>query len=218
MRDMRRVVGVDESGKGDFFGPLVVAAFLADDGRADDLVAMGVRDGKLIADKKILQIDELLRAEFPHEILVVEPSDYNSRYALIKNLNKLLAEGHAEVIDRLLSREKADLAISDKFGKPELVEQALAARGQEVPLRQIVRGERFVQVAAASILARAAFIREMQKLSELYGITIPKGAAAQVDEAGRVIVRKHGIETLPKLAKMHFKNYHRVVNPTLFSR
>lgn len=218
MADTRRVVGVDESGKGDFFGPLVVAAFLADDGKADDLAALGVRDGKLIADKKILQIDEQLRVEFPHEILVVEPSDYNRRYALIKNLNKLLAEGHAEVIDRLLKDEQADLVISDKFGKPELIEGALAARGQTVPLKQMVRGERIIQVAAASILARAAFIREMEKLSNQYGITIPKGAAAQVDEAGRMIVRRHGIDALPNLAKLHFKNYRRVVNPTLFSR
>jgi ribonuclease HIII len=214
----RRVVGVDESGKGDFFGPLVVAAFLADECKADDLRALGVRDGKLIADKKTLQIDEQLRADFPYEILVVEPSDYNRRYALIKNLNKLLAEGHAEVIDRLLSREQADLVVSDKFGKPELVEEALAARRQSVPFKQIVRGERIIQVAAASILARAAFIREMEKLSDQYGISIPKGAAAQVDEAGRKIVRKHGIESLPNLAKIHFKNYRRVLNPALFSR
>lgn len=191
---------------------------MADDCKADDLAAIGVRDSKLIADKKIIQIDEQLRADFPHEILVVEPSDYNRRYALIKNLNKLLAEGHAEVIDQLLSREPADLVVSDKFGKPELVERALATRGRKVPLRQIVRGERIIQVAAASILARAAFIREMQKLSDSYGITIPKGAAAQVDEAGRMIVRMHGIEALPNLAKLHFKNYRRVVNPTLFSR
>lgn len=218
MAETRRVAGVDESGKGDFFGPLVVAAFLADDCKADDLAALGVRDGKLIADKKILQIDEQLCADFPHEILVVEPSDYNRRYALIKNLNKLLAEGHAEVIDRLLKDEQADLVISDKFGKSELVEQALAARGQTVPLQQMVRGERIIQVAAASILARATFIREMEKLSDLYGITIPKGAAAQVDEAGRMIVRRHGIESLSNLAKTHFKNYRRVVNPTLFSR
>ena len=217
MGDTRRVVGVDESGKGDFFGPLVVAAFLADDCMTDDLRALGVRDGKLIADKKTLQIDEQLRADFPHQILVVEPSDYNRRYALIKNLNKLLAEGHAEVIDQILSDQSADLAISDKFGKPELVENALAARGQTVPLRQMVRGERIVQVAAASILARAAFIREMDKLSDQYGMTIPKGAAAQVDEAGRRIVRMHGIESLPNLTKTHFKNYRRVVDPTLFT-
>ncbi|MDH3892012.1 MAG: ribonuclease HIII [candidate division Zixibacteria bacterium] len=218
MGETRRVVGVDESGKGDFFGPLVVAAFLADDCKADELSALGVRDGKLIADKKTLEIDLKLRADFSHEILIVEPSDYNQRYALIKNLNKLLAEGHAEVIDRLLSEKQADLVISDKFGKPELVEGALAARGQNVPLEQMVRGERIIQVAAASILARAAFIREMQRLSEQYGITIPKGAAAQVDAAGRKIVRMHGIQTLPNLAKTHFKNYRRVVNPTLFTR
>ena len=218
MSETRQVVGVDESGKGDFFGPLVVAAFLADDCKTDDLRTLGVRDGKLIADKKTLIIDEQLRADFPHEILIVKPADYNRQYAKIKNLNKLLAEGHAEVIDRLIAGKQVDLVISDKFGKSELIEGALAARGQTVPLKQMVRGEQIVQVAAASILARAAFIREMEKLSDQYGLTIPKGAAAQVDEAGRRVVSMHGIESLTNLAKIHFKNYNRVVNPTLFSR
>jgi ribonuclease HIII len=218
MGKSRRIVGVDESGKGDFFGPLVVAAFLADDDQAETLKALGVRDGKTISDKRTLLLDEQLRADYPHAVLVVEPAEYNRRYAEVKNLNKLLADGHAEVIHRLLDDHQADLAVSDKFGKPELIENALARRRTAVELEQLVRGERIIQVAAASILARARFIREMEKLSAKCGIDIPKGAAAQVDTAGREIVRKHGLEILPKLAKTHFKNYQRVVNPTLFTR
>ncbi len=218
MTDYLRVAGVDESGKGDFFGPLVVAAFLADESRLDDLREMGVRDGKLIADKKTLQLDEQLRAGFPHAVLIISPADYNRRYSEIKNLNKLLAEGHAEVIDRLVSGHATDLVISDKFGKPELVADALAARGQKVKLKQMVRGERVMQVAGASIIARAVFIREMEKLSEKFGVTIPKGAAPQVDEAGRRIVAQYGVEVLPELAKLHFKNYGRVANPSLFTK
>jgi len=214
----RRIVGVDESGKGDFFGPLVVAAFLADDDRSDDLKALGVRDGKLIAEKKTLQIDERLRSEYPHTVVVLSPSDYNTRYAEIKNLNKLLAEGHAEAIHLLLGEHPADLAVSDKFGKPELVEDALAKRHAVIPLKQLVRGERIIQVAAASILARARFIREMNQLSAMCGLDLPRGAAAHVDAAGRAVVRKHGVEMLTELAKTHFKNYRRVVNPTLFAR
>jgi ribonuclease HIII len=217
MASARRIVGVDESGKGDFFGPLVVAAFLADESQTDALKALGVRDGKLIADKKLLQIDERLRADYAHIVIVVAPEEYNQKYAEIRNLNKLLAEGHAEVIHRLLADHSADLAVSDKFGKEELVEDALARRGASVKLDQLVRGERIIQVAAASILARARFLREMEKLSSQCGVNIPKGAAAHVDAAGREIVRKHGPAILTKLAKTHFKNYRRVVNPTLFA-
>jgi len=82
----------------------------------------------------------------------------------------------------------------------------------------LVRGERIIQVAAASILARAAFVREMGKLSDEYGVDIPKGAAPKVDRAGRDIVKLHGAGVLSRLAKTHFKNYQRIVNPTLFSR
>ncbi len=216
MAGERRVVGVDESGKGDFFGPLVIAAFLSSDADLEKLAALGVRDGKLIANKRLLAIDEALRREYPHQVLVIEPETYNRRYADIRNLNKLLADGHASVIDGVLQTNEADLAISDKFGKAELIERELGRRRQHVELSQLVRGEQIPQVAAASILARAEFLRQMNKLSDLCGMELPRGAAAQVDAAGRLVVDKHGPEFLLKLAKTHFKNYHRVVNPTLF--
>ena len=213
----RRVIGVDESGKGDFFGPLVIAALLADDEQQALLKDLGVRDSKLIADKKLLEIDRQLCDKFPNSVVIISPLDYNQRYTEIRNLNKLLAWGHAEAISNLLSGHDADLAISDKFGKSEHVEKALAEREQPIPVQQLVRGERIPQVAAASILARAAFLREIERLSEKVGIKLPKGAAAHVDEAGRKIVSKHGIEILAEISKIHFKNYHRVVNPRLFA-
>lgn len=126
----RRVIGVDESGKGDFFGPLVVAAFLADDSETEALRSMGVRDGKLISEKKILEIDERLRDAYPHALVVLEPAEYNRLHQRIKNLNKLLAEGHAEAIKQVLMAHRADLAVSDKFGKPELTEDALRNKGE----------------------------------------------------------------------------------------
>ncbi len=212
----RRVIGVDESGKGDFFGPLVTAAFVASDSQREELEALGVRDGKLIADKKLLRIDEALREVYPHTILILNPEEYNQRYDKIRNLNKLLAEQHADAIQQANSASPADLAISDKFGKSALVKGALARRKESIELRQLVRGERIIQVAAASILARAAFLRAMMALADEYGMPVPKGAAPQVDRAGRDIVARHGAEVLPKLAKMHFKNLGRVVKTSLF--
>jgi ribonuclease HIII len=217
MAGARRVVGVDESGKGDFFGPLVVAAFLASDHDKQKLVQRGVRDGKLIADKKLLTLDEQLRAEFAHAVVVISPEEYNERYATIKNLNKLLAEGHAQAIGAVLAERRADLAISDKFGKTELIEQALCRRGLSIKLLQVVRGEEIPQVAAASIIARAAFLREIDKLSIGYGIEIPRGAGLIVDQAGRELARRHPSLVFSKIAKTHFKNYQRIVKPTLFA-
>ncbi len=213
-----RVVGVDESGKGDFFGPLVIASLLADDAEKAVLRSMGVRDGKTLSPKRIEEIDSQLRSDFPHAVIVIPPDQYNQLHKQIKNLNIMLAEGHARAIDELVRKHPADMAISDKFGKTELIENALRKKGQEIRLEQIVRGEEIVQVAAASILARARFMREMDRLSEELGFELPRGAAAHVDEAGRRLVHKFGPEILLKVAKVHFKNAQRIGNYTLFAK
>ena len=212
----KRVIGVDEAGKGDFFGPLVVAGVLCKESDDKWLKEFGVRDSKLIADKKLLTIDEKIRAVLPHYILMISPEEYNSLYRQIKNLNKLLAESHAKVIEELISRYGADKVIIDKFGKTELVEDALSKKNIEIELMQVEGGECFAPVAAASILARAAFVREMDELSRKHDMEIPKGASGLVDEAGKKLVKKYGDKALLKLAKIHFKNYHRVVSPGLF--
>jgi ribonuclease HIII len=211
-----RIIGVDESGKGDFFGPLVVAALLASDDAISALTSLGVRDSKLISDGKMLEIDAELRAAYPHAFFVLMPSEYNRRYAEIRNLNVLLAQGHAEVITALLAEHEADKAISDKFGKPEHIERALRDRRCPVALEQIVRGESIAQVAGASILARARFVREMTALSEQWGMKLQKGASSLVDRDGQEFVRRHGVAALKEVAKTHFKNYQRALKPSLF--
>jgi len=217
MTSDKRVIGVDEAGKGDFFGPLVVAGFLCKDSQFERLAEIGVRDGKLIAHNKLLTIDERLRQLFPHFVLAISPEEYNSKYKVIKNLNKLLAEAHANVIAELVSNNGADRIIVDKFGKSDLVENELAKRKIVIDLVQEEKGERHLPVAAASILARAGFIRAMDELSKQFGMTIPKGASSIVDDAGKKIIKKFGDKVLLKLAKVHFKNYNRVLSPSLFS-
>lgn len=217
MASDKRVIGVDEAGKGDFFGPLVVAGLLVKESQEKRLLEYGVRDSKLIADNKILTIAEQLGTLFPHFVLVIQPEEYNCRYEVIKNLNKLLADSHARVIEELLNKNGADKIILDKFGKAELVENALAKKGIDLELVQSEQGERFTPVAAASILARAGFIGAIEEMSQKLGIEIPKGASSIVDDVGRKIVKKFGDKTLWQLAKVHFKNYHRVLSPSLFS-
>ena len=211
MTESGRVIGVDESGKGDFFGPLVIAGCLVTDETRARLNDLGVRDGKLIANLKLRTMAGQIAATFPHVVIELAPEEYNRRYTLIGNLNKMLAAGHADCIEQLLANHSAERAISDKFGKPELIADELHRRGIDIRLEQIVRGEQFISVAAASILARAAFLEAIDRLSEKWGIEVPRGAAPQVDAAGRRLVARHGRETLTKVAKIHFKNFKRVV-------
>ncbi|MBD3333222.1 ribonuclease HIII [candidate division GN15 bacterium] len=213
----KRIIGVDEAGKGDFFGSLVIAAFLASDDDLNALDDIGVRDSKKIAPKRLLTIDERLRALYPHVLVIIPPPEYNRRWKESRNLNKLLAEGHAEAIDRLRQQHPADIAVCDKFGKPELIEDELVSLGCSLDVDQIERGESVAQVGAASILARAGFVREMERLSESIGFELPKGAAPIVDQAGRKLVQQQGEEVLERVAKVHFKNYQRVTDRRLFA-
>jgi ribonuclease HIII len=215
------IIGVDESGKGDFFGPLVVAGLLAGDSDLAYLNDIGVRDSKRLSDLRVAAIAEQLRSRFHHAVIVLMPEKYNRRYEQVRNLNILLADCHARVITETLrlgceKGVQVDLAISDKFGKTERLLSALSRVDCRLKVEQLVRGEAVPQVAAASILARAEFVRRMQELSEQYGIALHKGASAQVDQVGRQLVARFGESVLPKVAKRHFKNYQRSLTVDLF--
>jgi ribonuclease HIII len=215
------IIGVDESGKGDFFGPLVVAGLLAGKSDLAYFHEIGVRDSKRISDNRISAIDEQLRARFPHGVVVLMPEEYNRRYDQTRNLNVLLADCHAGVIVDVMHqgherRVRVDLAISDKFGKTERLVSALSRIDCRLRVEQLVRGETVPQVAAASILARAEFVRRMHGLSKEFGLELPKGASAQVDEVGRQLVARYGETVLARASKKHFKNYRRSLITDLF--
>ena len=178
------IIGVDESGKGDFFGPLVIASFSASDDQVKKLTEAGIKDGKTISNNRIQLLDAYLRQNFAYAVVVIMPEDYNRIYEKIKNLNILLANGHADAIEEILKLAPADKVVSDKFGKTELLESALGKRRIDIELDQIVRGEAITQVAAASIIARAEYLNRMKQLSEEIGFDLPRGAAPQVDQAG----------------------------------
>jgi len=206
-----KILGIDESGKGDFFGPLVIAGVLADESEADRMKQNGIRDSKKITDKKILELSNWITDNFVYTLVVIGPEKYNQLYQKIKNLNKLLAWGHSRVIENIASENEIDLAISDKFGRSDFIERALMENGKKIKVHQMVRGEAIVQVAAASIVARAAFVRAIAGMNKNYGTNIPKGAGNLVDAAGRVLVDRYGRSVLEKTAKVHFKNYKKVI-------
>ena len=202
--------GMDESGKGDFFGPLVIACCYTEGETARRLLKAGVADSKTIGtDRKIAELAELIKREIAGKfnIITLVPETYNRLYASIGNLNRLLAWGHAKTLENVLEKvPSCPRAISDQFAKSEqTVRNALQVRGRQIELIQHPKAEADVAVAAASILARDEFVRRMKELSDKAGMPLPKGVSAQVLETARKLVQTLGAEELPKFAKMHFK-------------
>jgi ribonuclease HIII len=205
-------IGSDESGKGDFFGPLVVAGVYCDEEAGRALERIGVRDSKLSSDDENLSMaDQIKSALGPErfEIRVLPPLRYNRLYdERLNNLNKILARLHAEVIAELSERFGCGHALIDKFGSDSLVHAALRGLGLEMELVQIPKAERYTSVAAASILARAEFLKELETECGgfLDGAPLPKGAGSPADNAGRRLLKKLGPERLKGLVKLHFAN------------
>ncbi len=202
----RTRIGLDESGKGDYFGPLVIGAVFVDVNTEDKLITLGVRDSKQLYDKRILALAEQIKAMCPHFVVPIEPVRYNELYAKVKNLNRLLAWGHGWTLENLLQEVKPDLAIVDKFGDDSYVRAALQDRGRQITVIQQTHAEADSAVAAASILARARFVQFMEQLSRKVGKTLPKGASdPSIVKIGRELVAEYGKDILREVAKLHFK-------------
>ena len=198
-------IGIDESGKGDYFGPLVIAAVFVDATTQGELKLMAVRDSKKISDGRILEMAPDIKTICPHSIIAIGPQKYNELYAKIKNLNRLLAWGHAKALENLLERVPCERAISDQFGNERLILNALQDKGRTIVLEQRTKAESDLAVAAASILARAEFLLRLKRLSNEVGTTLPKGASPTVELAARMVIKKHGQDRLGDVAKLHFK-------------
>ena len=207
-------IGTDETGKGDYFGPLVVAGALVDEWSEKRLLAMGVKDSKKLSDKRAMELEKDIKrvlGDGKWEVLRIDPEKYNRLYSEMGNLNGILAWAHARVIENLLGRNtECTLAVVDQFSAASLA-KALMQKGRDIRIVQSVRGERDMAVAAASVLARAGFLRRLERMGEELGMELPKGAGA-VEGAARMIVETRGKEILPKFAKMHFRTTRKVID------
>ena len=203
-------IGTDESGKGDFFGPLVIAGAMVDEAAAKILTDAGIKDSKKITDKKILTLEPIIKQHSIYSVVAISNERYNELYAQIKNLNKLLAWGHARVIENILEQQSCEYALSDKFGDESLIKSALMEKGKSIRLDQMVRAESDIAVAAASVLARATFVHKMNDMQKNYGITFPKGCAPQVKITAQEYIEKYGKNRLSEVCKTHFKTYNEV--------
>ncbi|MFN3682595.1 MAG: ribonuclease HIII [Fimbriimonadaceae bacterium] len=196
-------IGVDESGKGDFFGPLVVAACYVGPEHLAELE--GVRDSKKLTDKQADQLARRILRTCPNAVVTIPPAKYNELYGKIRNLNRLLAWAHGRAIENLLQKQDANLIVSDQFATPELLRSRLQALGRQANVVSRTKAESDLAVAAASVLARAKFLWQLGDLSKEWGIQLPKGCGRNVLDAGREFVRRHGEANLGQVAKLHFK-------------
>jgi ribonuclease HIII len=207
-------IGVDESGKGDFFGPLCIAGVYINEGVVRAWKDSGIRDSKNISsDKKIGELAKLIRKTSGCVVSTVAIGNeaYNRLYAKMKSVNAILAWGHARVIENLMGQRHQMnpvpvKAISDQFASNKgVVAKALMSLGREIELVQRHRAEEDLAVAAASILARDEFVKGLAKLEKQFEVKLPKGASVAVDAAAKKIVADHGAESLGKIAKVHFR-------------
>ncbi len=205
-------IGVDESGKGDFFGPLVVVGAYLTSKDIKEAISYGVKDSKKISDGTILKLYEKLK-KFTHETISLFPVKYNDLYDKIKNLNLLLGWAHSTIIFNLVNKTKCNKVIIDQFAKKELMENAIEKKKISIELIQKYKAEEDVVVAVASIIARAKFLLGLKDLSREINIQLPKGGSNKtILEIGRQIIQKFDENTLDKVSKSHFKTKQFIVS------
>jgi ribonuclease HIII len=206
--------GIDESGKGDFFGPLVVAGVYVERGIARKLLDAGVQDSKRIgSDTRIRALAKIIRAKAGPivDVVLIGPARYNELYEKFGNLNKLLGWGHARVIENLLAKKpECPRALSDQFADARVIEHSLMQHGRKINIEQRTKAESDVAVAAASILAREAFIGWLDRQGKTLGLRLGRGVSADVKATAERLANERGPEILRQVAKVHFRTAHAV--------
>ena len=208
--------GIDESGKGDFFGPLVVACVFVSEDTKEKLRGIGVQDSKAIkSDAKIAklssQIKKICQDQFA--VIAIGNESYNNMYNNIQNLNKLLAWGHSRTLENLLEKvPECNSVLVDKFARNDaVVKNALLEKGKKIKVVQKTKAEQDIAVAAASILARDGFVKKMKAMSDEFKIEFPKGCNKRVEAAGKQFIKKYNEDDIAKVAKLHFKTLNKIL-------
>ena len=210
--------GVDESGKGDFFGPLVISGVYVDAGIARKFLDAGVQDSKRIgSDARIRVLADSIRKDSLGlvDTVLIGPERYNDLYEKFGNLNKLLGWGHARVIENLLEKKPdCPRSLSDQFADARVIQQSLLQHGRKIDIQQRTKAESDVAVAAASILAREAFINWLERRGKTLGMKLGRGVSTDVKEAAARLVEAKGPGILREVAKVHFRTAHEIAPAT----
>src|SRR5919109_746629 len=206
--------GVDESGKGDFFGPLVISGVYIDRGVARKLLDAGVVDSKRISsDARIRTLADAIRKSSQGlvETVLIGPAKYNKLYEKFSNLNRLLGWGHARVIENLLERKPGcPRSLSDQFADPRVIKESLLRHARHIVIEQRPRAESDIAVAGASVIAREAFINWLERKGKELGLRLNRGVSPNVKETAKKLVEMNGPQALREVAKVHFRTAHEI--------
>lgn len=205
-------IGTDESGKGDFIGPLVTAGVYVKKEQVEFLTNLNIKDSKKLTDKFILQVAPKIKQNCLFSVVTINPEKYNELYAKFNNLNKLLAWAHSRAIENLLEKApNCENAISDKFADESLIKNALFKNGKKINLIQRTKAESDIAVACASILAREEFVKRTENLKNIYKIDFAKGGGDIPTQQAQTFANQYGKDKLKLIAKMHFKNASKII-------
>ncbi len=208
-----KYIGTDESGKGDYFGSLVICGVFVDKRISTELKKIGVKDSKELSDSSIKKISLEIRKilDDKYSLVVITPEKYNTLHNKMGNVNRILGWAHAKVLENLLEKFDAKEAVSDKFGDESYIRNSLQAEGKNILLHQFTKAERYTAVAAASILARENFCDWFDIQKRKYGMELPKGASSTVEDAAIKVKEKFGVDKLNELVKLHFKTTKKII-------
>ena len=214
------VVGSDEVGTGDYFGPIVVTACYVNKDDIEFLEKLGVADSKKLDDEKILKIAPEIAKKIKYKSVILKNNEYNEKYTKDVNMNKIKAILHNRVLYQLINEEHPnyDYIIVDEFAREAryyeyLNDQKVVQRG----ITFLTKAEDIsLAVASASIISRYLFLKEFDKLSDSIHIPLPKGAGKDVDTIGEEIVEKYGKDKLNEIAKVNFKNTDRILHTMIY--
>lgn len=199
--------GSDEAGKGDYFGPLVVAAVSVNDDTARKLFIAGITDSKRLSRSELVRLSEStfsIADSGNIEIICISPSSYNALYDKMQNMNDILAWAHQKAIRNISSRNRCTAAVIDKFSSDRTVDWMRKGL-PEIELHALTGGEREIAVAAASVLASARFVKEMETIGESTGADIPFGAGDAARKLAGTIVSEKGIDYFRRIGKANFR-------------
>ena len=203
------LIGTDEAGKGDYFGPLCICAFYCDEDEYVNLSKLGVKDSKLLTDNQIMIIaSNIARLHENYSIVRIDNRKYNDLYLTDKNLNIIMSKAHALAIKKLYNKVKCPNILTDKFSSIDRINDIF--KGTDIYVKQEIKAERNLAVAAASILARATFLKSMTELGKTYNFKFPLGANTFVDIKAKEFIELYSEEELFDVAKLNFANTNKI--------
>ena len=207
-------IGSDEVGTGDYFGPIVVTAAYVTKDDINFLETLGIRDSKKMTDEHILKTVPQIIKHIPYYTMMLTNEEYNEKYGNV-NMNAMKAILHNKVLTEMAKKyPNYDYIVIDQFAEKYVYYNYL----KNIPnvqrdLTFITKAEdQCLSVACGAVISRYIFLKEMEKLSKIYNLNIPKGAGSKVDEVGKTIVSKYGQDELKKIAKLNFKNTEKILN------